>query len=395
MPYGTAMAASLGARVIKIEDGNGDPHRMSFGPDVASNKTTAGKESLSVDLRTPEGRAIARTVVAGADVFVTGFRSGVADKLGLGYDELRALNPRLLYVHAAGYGSDGPYASRALYAQAAQAVAGSFGRQVGYWADPARNVDMSVMELQAVVIPRLAQVVDGDSNAALGVLAALALGIYHQQRTGEGQRLTTSMIGGNAWAYADDFCSYDGKPPVPLCDDEYYGTSALDRVYRAAEGTWVCVAVRSDAEFERLVGTIGLPELATDERFAGAEDRAANDDALIAALGARFSEKPAAEWEASLCGVRVGCVAVNMQGQPAFTSFDPVLRETGLTVSFEHPLFGEMMRAAPPVAFSETPGRVAPPCLRGQHNRVLLAELGYGDDEIAELEAAGAVIPPA
>jgi crotonobetainyl-CoA:carnitine CoA-transferase CaiB-like acyl-CoA transferase len=395
MPYGTAMAAALGARVIKIEDGKGDPHRMSFGPDVASNKTTAGKESLSVDLRTPEGRAIAQKVVARADVFVSGFRSGVADRLGLGYDELKPLNPRLLYVHAAGYGSDGPYASRALYAQAAQAVAGSFGRQVGYWADPARNLGMSVMELQAVVIPRLAQVVDGDSNAALGVLAALALGVYHQQRTGEGQRLMTSMIGGNAWAYADDFCSYEGKPPVPLCDDEYYGTSALDRVYQAGEDTWVCVAVRSDTEFERLVGTIGLPELATDERFARAEDRAANDDSLVAALGVRFAEKPAPEWEASLSGVRVGCVAVNMQGQPAFTSFDPVLRQTGLTVTFEHPLFGEMVRAAPPVAFSETPGRVAPPCLRGQHNRALLAELGYGDDEIAALEAGGIVIPPA
>ncbi|MGH9262372.1 MAG: CoA transferase, partial [Acidimicrobiales bacterium] len=117
MPYGTAMAAALGARVIKIEDGNGDPHRMSFGPDVASNKTTAGKESLSVDLRTPEGRAIAQQIIARADVFVTGFRSGVAERLGLGYDDLRAGNPRLLYVHAAGYGSDGPYASRALYAQ--------------------------------------------------------------------------------------------------------------------------------------------------------------------------------------------------------------------------------------------------------------------------------------
>ena len=101
-------------------------------------------------------------------MFVTGYRSGVADKLGLGYDELRKLNPRLVYMHAAGYGTDGPYAHRALYAQAAQAVGGSFGRQVGYWADPAQNEGMSVMELQAIVAPRLNQVVDGDSNAALG-----------------------------------------------------------------------------------------------------------------------------------------------------------------------------------------------------------------------------------
>jgi crotonobetainyl-CoA:carnitine CoA-transferase CaiB-like acyl-CoA transferase len=394
MPYATAMAAALGARVIKIEDASGDPHRTSFGPEVATNKTTAGKESISLDLRTEEGRTIAQRLAADADVFITGFRSGVADKLGLGYEELRALNPRLLYVHAAGYGSDGPYAHRALYAQAAQAVAGSFGRQVGYWADPAKNSDMSVMELQAVVLPRLAQVVDGDSNAALAVLAALSLGIYHQARTGDGQLLQTSMIAGNAWAYSDDFCSYDGKPPVALCDDEYHGTGALDRVYRAAEGTWVCLAVRSDAEFATLVNTIGLPELAPDERFRTAASRAANDAALVGCLAGRFLDKPAAEWESLLCAARVGCVAANMQGHPAFVSFDPVLRETGLTVAFEHPLFGEMVRSAPPVAFSDTPGRIAPPCRRGEHNRALLAELGYAAADIDRLEAGGVVSPP-
>lgn len=394
MPYATAMAAALGARVIKIEDASGDPHRMSFGPEVATNKTTAGKESISLDLRTEEGRAIAQRLAADADVFITGFRSGVADKLGLGNDELRALNPRLLYVHAAGYGSDGPYAHRALYAQAAQAVAGSFGRQVGYWADPAKNLDMSVIELQAVVLPRLAQVVDGDSNAALAVLAALSLGIYHQRRTGEGQLLKTSMIAGNAWAYADDFCTYDGKPSLALCDDEYHGTGALDRVYRAAEGTWVCLAVRSDEEFATLVNTIGLPELAADERFLSAESRAANDAALVSCLAARFLDKPAAEWESLLCAARVGCVAANMQGHPAFVSFDPVLRETGLTVAVEHPLFGEMVRSAPPVAFSDTPGRVGPPCRRGEHNRSLLAELGYEVADIDRLVADGVVIPP-
>jgi crotonobetainyl-CoA:carnitine CoA-transferase CaiB-like acyl-CoA transferase len=143
MPYALAMAAALGARVIKVEDGAGDPHRNSFGPEVASHKTTAGKESLSVDLRTPAAQAIVRKLVATADVFVTGFRSGVAERLGLGYEELSMLNPRLLYVHAAGYGCEGPYAQRALYAQAAQAVGGSFGRQVGYWMDPEQSEGMN------------------------------------------------------------------------------------------------------------------------------------------------------------------------------------------------------------------------------------------------------------
>ena len=383
MPYGLTMAAALGARVIKIEDGKGDPHRTSFGAEVATNKTTAGKESISIDLRSPEGRQIAQQICAQADVFVSGFRSGVADKLGLGYEELRELNPRLVYLHAAGYGTDGPYAHRALYAQAAQAVGGSFGRQVGYWADPAQNEGMSVMELQAIVAPRLNQVVDGDSNAALAVLAAVALAVYHQRRTGTGQFVRTSMISGNAWCYSDDFCTYDGKPPIRLCDSEYYGTRALDRVYETAEG-WICLAVRTQREFEALVSALDLPE----------EARSAGEDALAAMLASRFKEKPAADWETTLLAADVGCVEAFMKGQPAFTSFDPVLRQTGLTVEIEHPMFGPIVRAAPPVTFSETPGKVAAPCRRGEHNHAILTELGYSPDDIAVLEAGGVVIQP-
>jgi crotonobetainyl-CoA:carnitine CoA-transferase CaiB-like acyl-CoA transferase len=350
---------------------------------------------LSLDLRTAEGRAVAQQVIAQADAFVDGFRSGVAEKLGLGYPELSEVNPRLLYVHAGGYGTDGPYAHRALYAQAAQTVAGSFGRQVGYWMDPAQSEGFSVMELQAVVLPRLNMVVDGDSNAALVLLAALSLGLYHQRKTGIGQFMRTSMIGGNAWAYSDDFCSYDGKPLIPLCDSEYYGTGAVDRVYPASGDGWVCLAVRTDAEFAALLEALELAELVTDERFASRAARAENDDELQTLLAARFTERPAAEWESVLTAARVGCVEVNMAGQPIFTAYDPVLREMGLTVAADHPVFGEMVRAAPPVAFSETPGRVAPPCLRGEHNRSILTELGYSDGDIAKLEELNVVIPPA
>jgi len=313
----------------------------------------------------------------------------------LGYEQLRELNPRLTYVHAAGYGTDGPFAARALYAQAAQSVAGSFGRQVGYWSAPEQNVDMSLMELQAVVLPRLGQMVDGDSNPALTVLSTLALAMYDQHRTGKGQFVRTSMIAGNAWAYADDFCTYRGKPPAQLADEEYWGMSALDRLYPAADDTYVCLAVYEDQEFVRFAEALGVPGLARDPRFDSKAARAANDDALAAVIEERLLEHPAADWERILVKADVGCAAVNMDGHPMMTAFDPVLRDMGLTATIDDPVYGEIVRAAPPVQFSETPGRVAPPCLRGQHNETVLAEVGYSPEEIAELVASGAIVAPA
>ena len=394
MPYGVAMAAALGARVIKLEDANGDPHRRSFGAEVASFKTTAGKECVSVDLRTPEGQEVAQRLVKNADIFVNGFRSGVAERLGLGWDELHELNPRLMYLHAAGYGSDGPYATRALYAQAAQAVAGSFGRQVGYWSEPQRNIGMSVLELQAVVLPRLGQVVDGDSNAALAVLTAIVLAAYQQRRTGVGQFVRTSMIAGNALAYSDDFCSYDGKPPAQITDEEYWGVGALDRLYEAADDTYVCVAVYSDRDFVRFAELVGAPELAADQRFATVEARAEHAADLVAALTPLLAAQPADRWEKGAIEAGVGCVAVAMAGHAVTTSFDPGLRESGLTVAVEHPVFGEMVRAAVPVVFSETPGRIGPAARRGEHNRAVLLELGYTEEQIDDLVNAKVLIPP-
>ena len=158
--------------------------------------------------------------------------------------------------------------------------------------------------------------------------------------------------------------------------------------------SWVCLAVKTDAEFSALLGVIGRSELATDERFASAAARAVHDDELVSLLGSYFAERPAAEWESELGAVRVGCVNVNLIGQPVFTSFDPILRETGLTVTVEHPLYGEIVRAAPPISFSDTPGRVAPPCARGQHNAAILAGLGYSEADITKFEELNVITPP-
>jgi crotonobetainyl-CoA:carnitine CoA-transferase CaiB-like acyl-CoA transferase len=344
-----------------------------------------GKESLAVDLQTDEGRAIVHEVVRRADVFVNSFRSGVAERMGLDHETLSRINPRLVYVHAAGYGVDGPYAHRPIYAQVAQAVAGSIGRHGGRWLDPAFTEALSTLEAQVVVLPRLRGIVDGDSNAALGVLSSLLLALFDQRHTGQGQFVSTTMIGGNALAYADDFVRYAGKPALPVVDEENHGLHALYRLYRAAEGTWVFLAAPRDREWERLVDALGRPESLDDPRFASVESRRDADAALVAALEALFATRTAAEWEALLVPRGVACVAAFGASHSQFTCTDPVLRETGLVVEVEHPRFGSIVRAAPPVVLSETPGRVAPSCLLGEHTVPLLTELGYTAEQVDDL----------
>ena len=202
------------------------------------------------------------------------------------------------------------------------------------------------------------------------------------------------MIAGNAWAYADDFCSYAGKPPAELSDEEYWGMCALDRCYEAGGESYVCVSIHRDADFRRLAEIIGDAGLADDPRFATADARVEHDADLVATLETLFAARPAAEWERVCVDAGVGCVEVSMAGQAMTTSFDPALREAGLTVAFDHPLFGEMVRAAVPVTFSQTPGRLGPPCRRGEQNRSILTELGYSEIEIDALEASGVVAAP-
>jgi crotonobetainyl-CoA:carnitine CoA-transferase CaiB-like acyl-CoA transferase len=386
MPFATALAASLGARVIKIEDRRGDPMRHAFGaPETGGARTMEGKESISVDLRTPEGRQLVHDLVAKADAFVNGFRPGIAERLALDHETLTKINPNLVYLHAAGYGIDGEYAPRPIFAQCASAPAGAVSRHAGFWMDPELATGMGVPELQAVIMPRLRGLVDGDSNAALAVCTALVLALYHKSRTGQGQFLSTSMLGGNLWAYADDAVRYPGKAPVPATDPDFHGLHALYRLYRAAEG-WVFLAAPTQKEWEQLTSALGRADLADDARFATVEQRAANDEVLVGELQRVFAARPAPAWESLLVPQGIACVAAGEVTQAEFTNTDPVLKQTGLVAEVDHPLFGRILRNGLPVQFSETPGRLAAGCILGQHTRAIMAELGYDPERIAALE---------
>lgn len=392
MPYGLSLAADLGARVIKLEGFNGDPMRTAFGvPEVPAVKTTSGKESLAVDLTTPEGQEMVLRLVEQADVFVNGFRPGVAERLGLGEETIVARNPSILFVHATGYGSDGPYAHRPIYAGCASAIAGQIYRHAAHWLDPELTTALSTEEAQVIVLPRLRGPNDGDANACVAVFSTLLLGLFARQRTGVGQRAYTSMIGANALAYADDFNRYRDKPPTPLPDADNNGVNAVYRVYPAAEG-FVFLAAPRQKEVEALLHAIDRSDLLDDERFATPEARAVADDAFADVLAAVFATRSAQEWESALVPKGVACVAAATVGNSEFVATDPVFRETGLSIEVDHPLFGRIVRSGLAVAMSETPGEARPSCLPGEHTRSILAELGFDEAAIADLCARNVVM---
>ena len=387
MPNAVAMAAALGARVVKLEDEQGDPMRWFYGaPESGAAKAMEGKESLSVDLKSPDGQRIAHELIAGADVFIVSFRPGVAERLHLGYEELRRLNPKLIFIDASGYGRDGPWASRPMYAVAATALAGSYHRHAGYWLKAEINDGFDVPELRAVLAPRISSRPEGDANGSLLNLTAILLALTARTRHGISQFVTTNLANANIYSLADDFTQFEGKQPIALSDPEFFGTHALYRLYQAKTG-WIFLAAPNPSEWIAVLDEIGHPELAEDPRFSSPSARTAHDKELIEILQEVVATRPAATWERDLSSRDVGCAEVFEGSASEFTATDSRLRESGLTFEIDDPTFGRVIRHGLPVKLSDTPGRVAPPCLTGQHTDTILSSIGYRPDQIAALRA--------
>lgn len=375
-PFGATILADLGARVIKVEQLDGDPirHIMPF-PEVGGAKVLAGKESVAVDMTVPEGRAIVLELVRRADIVLQTFRAGVAERHGYTADDLLAVNPDLVYLSAPGYGVDGPCGHRPAFAPTMGAGSGLAYRNVGGPDNVRQGADLSLEEVKgnSIRLSSAAMAVGhADGFSALGVASALLLGLLAKKRGAAGQSMMTSMLSTMAHTLSEDMVEYEHRSPLPMPSSQLYGLSALYRLYRTGDG-WVFLAAPSEKEARALTQALDL-------------DEDLDDDELAAVLEELFLAKSADEWERELSAHDVTCAAVVTGPIEEVVMLSGGMgRELGIVTDTSHSVLGDYSRLTPLVRYQRLGGVAGPAPLCGDQTDTVLAELGFDDDQIARL----------
>ena len=388
-PWATQILADLGADVIKIErPGNGDDTR-SWGPpylraeDGGETRESAyfsscnrGKRSVAVDIASAEGQRIVRALAVRADVLVENFKAGDLARYGLGYGDLAAINPRLVYCSITGFGHSGPYRQRTGYDFMIQGLGGLMsitGERDDLPGGGPQKVGVAMADLMTGMYSTVA------------ILAALRA----RDASGRGQHIDMALLDCQVAALANMNLNYFASGEVPRRWGNAHPNLAPYEAFATRDG-YVILAAGNDSQFAKWCEVAGCPELAADARFARNDGRVRNRAELIPAVRTRMAQRTSAEWIAALEGVGVPCGPINDLSQ---VFEDPQVVARGLKFELPHPTAGSVPQVASPIRLTDTPPEYhrAPPTL-GQHTGQVLAELADMDAEgIARLKAAGIV----
>ena len=376
-PYACMLLADMGADVVKVEppDG-GDQTRGAMGFKLKGNDSLGflnmnrNKRSITLNLKTDAGRQVFLRMVKDADILIENYRPGAMKRLGLGYDVLKEINPRLVYTSISGFGQYGPWANRPGFDLMAQAMSGVMS-VTGYPNSP----------------PVKAGVPVADIGCALFAVYATLSAYIGAKAGGEGQHVDASLFDSALAFSVWDICDYwgTGRPPEPL------GTSnKMTAPYQAmasSDGHFV-MGANNQKLWQQLCQLIGRPELLEDERFSTISLRLANRPALETELERSFRQHPKDYWVSTLlaAGIPAGPI---LSYPEAFGSEHAIAR--GMRMEIGHPVEGKVPNIGFAVKLSGTPQQVRrhPPLL-GEHTQAILTELGLSAEERAELQAQGA-----
>lgn len=381
-PFCTFQLAQLGADVIKIEmPATGDLARqLGANPELNQRLMGAsylaqngGKRSVTVNLKSDAGKDFVRRITAGADVVVENFRPGVMERLGLGYEELSRIKPDIIYCAISGFGSEGPLRDRPAYDQIVQGMSGL----------------MSVTGDRATA-PLRAGYPAADTSGGINAAFAIAAALFRRERTGKGDRIDVSMlettIGAMAWVVSNLLIG--GVEPMPVGNENM--TASPSGAFKTRDGL-INIAANSQAEYVKLCGLIGRPDLAADPRYADREDRMRRRSELRVEVESALAAKSAADWVALLTahGLAAGEVLSVSQilAHPQMTARGFVRKLPGVPGVIDEV---RVLRAGFRLASGDPAPRTAPPRL-GADTDMVLEELGYSEAQIAALRHDGVV----
>ncbi len=374
-PFCTMLLADMGADVIKVEPPEGDSsRRLGAGLEGESPGYWAvnrNKRGIVLNLKDPRGGEICRRLAAHADILVENFRPGTLARLGLGYERLRPDNPGLIYASVSGYGQTGPFAHRGCFDLMAQGESGILS-VTGEPGSPPVKAGIPVCDL----------------GAGLFVTYAILCAYIHRSRTGEGQRVDTSLfeagIALSVWEATEYFTT--GGTPQPTGTAHRF--TAPYQAVRCRDG-YITIGSATQRTWERLCGALGLEALLDRPEFATDADRVRHRQAIADLVESVTVQRPRAHWLRALEEAGVPCGAVNTYPD-VFTHPHTIAR--GMMQEIDHPVGGRIKQLGPAVKCSETPARIrrrAP--LLGEHTAEVLTELGYAPDQIDGLTREGVI----